>query len=260
MATRPPASSPLDRRLDLDSGDRLVLVLMGAQIGCLLAAYTIAKVLRDSMFLSTYGAGALPWGYVAVALAAVALIALEGRIGRRLPANRINEFTQYSAIGLSLAAALLAPSQPLWLPAVFYVWTGSQALLLVSHFWIAAIDAWDSQRARKIFPLLTGFGLVGGIAGGAFAAFHPERSGATLLLWTLCGLLVAFRVLSFAVALRVPQRPLVTQVAAGTSAWTTFRDSSFLRYLAATLGLAVVVSTLVDFQFKTMASPSVAAR
>ncbi len=243
----------LDRRLDLESGDRLVLVLMGGQIACLLAAYTIAKVLRDSMFLTAYGASALPWGYVAVAAAAIGLITFESRLARRLPANWVSGLTQSTAIALSAAAALLAPSHPPWLPAAFYIWTGSQTLLLVSHFWITALDAWDSQRARRIFPLLTGCGLLGGVAGGTFAGIFAGRRGETFLLWVLCGLLLAFRLLTLVLKARLPQRPLLTQVAAGTSQWSAFRDSTFLRYLAGALGLAVVVSTLVDFQFKALA-------
>ncbi len=250
---RLPLGERLDRRLDLEPGDRLVLVLMGGQVGCLLAGYTIAKVLRDSLFLTEYGAQALPWGYVAVAAAAIGLIALESRLSRRWGSSQVHGVTQTLAIGLSAAAAILASSAPWWLPAVFYVWTGSLTLLLVSHFWIAALDAWDSQRARLIFPLLTGCGLVGGIVGGAFAGFFAGGEGATFLLWALCGLLIAFRLLTLMLSARLPQRPLVTQVAAGTSPWKAFRESSFLRYLAAALGLAVVVSTLVDFQFKSLA-------
>ena len=243
----------LDKSLDLENGDRLVLFLMAGQILCLLGGYTVAKVLRDSMFVSAYGASALPWGYVAVALASVGLIALESKVSRRLPPGRLDALMQVAAIAFSAAAALLEPAQPGWLPAAFYVWTGSQALLLLSHFWISALDAWDSQRARRIFPLLTGAGLLGGIAGGAFAAWGAERLGATVLLWALCGTLVVVRGLSLWLSLKLPVRPLVTQGGAGTSRWKMLRDSAYLRYLAIALGLAVVVSTLVDFQFKYFA-------
>ncbi|MEO6462154.1 MAG: HEAT repeat domain-containing protein, partial [Candidatus Eisenbacteria bacterium] len=151
------------------------------------------------------------------------------------------------------AAALLEPAQLSWLPAAFYIWTGSQALLLLSHFWISALDAWDSQRARRIFPLLTGAGLVGGIAGGALAGWGVERLGATSLLWILCTVLVVVRILTLWLSVKLPVRPLVTQGGAGTSRWKLLQDSAYLRYLAIALGLAVVVATLVDFQFKYFA-------
>jgi AAA family ATP:ADP antiporter len=243
----------LDRRLDLEPGDRLVLVLMAGQIGFLFGGYTIAKVVRDALFISTYGPNALPWGYVAVALASAALIGLETRISRRLTRGTLADLNQYVAIAICALAATLDPLEPPWLPAVLYVWTGSQALLLLSHFWIGALDAWDSQRARTIFPLLTGFGLLGGIAGGAFAGWGAQFLGMSLLLWILCATLIAVRLLTIWLSVKLPVRPLNTQVASSTSRWRTFTDSSYLRTLAVALGLAVVVSTLVDFQFKVFA-------
>jgi ATP/ADP translocase/CRP-like cAMP-binding protein len=243
----------LDRRLDLEVGDRITLILMAGQILGLLGAYTTIKVLRDTLFISRYGANALPWGYVAVALAAVALIGLEARVSRRLNRGTVSDLNQYVAIGMCALAAALQPFEPAWLPALFYVWSGSQALLLLSHFWITALDAWDSQRARVIFPLLTGFGLLGGIAGGAFSGWGVESLGITRLLWITCALLVAVRLLTIWLSAKLPLRPLNTQVAAGTSRWRTFTGSAYLRTLAVVLGLAVVVSTLVDFQFKSFA-------
>jgi AAA family ATP:ADP antiporter len=252
MAAARPADW-LDRRLDLEPGDRLVFVLMCGQILCLMLAYTIAKVLRDSLFISTYGARALPWGYLGVAVAAVGLVALEGRLVRHLTTKQVADIAQYFAIAMSVGVALLAPAEPNWLAAAFYVWTGSQAILLISHVWIAALDAWDSQRARRIFPLLTGFGLLGGISGGAIAGVGVLHVGTVGLLWLVAGLLLALRVLSAWLSSLLPERPLVAQVAAGTSYWRTFRESTFLRHLALAGCLAVVVSTLVDFQFKALA-------
>ena len=243
----------LDRRLDLEPGDRLVLVLMAAQIGFLFGGYTIAKVVRDALFISTYGPNALPWGYVAVAVVSAALIGLETRVSRRLTRGTLADLNQYVAIAICAAAAMLDPLEPPWLPALLYVWTGSQAMILLSHFWISALDAWDSQRARTIFPLLTGFGLLGGIAGGAFAGWGAQFLGMSRLLWILCALLIAVRLLTIWLSVKVPVRPLNTQVASSTSRWRTFTDSPYLRTLAVALGLAVVVSTLVDFQFKVFA-------
>src|SRR5262245_4440855 len=138
----------LDRRLDLEPGDRVVFALMAGQVGLLLGAYTIAKVLRDSMFVSAYGASALPWGYLAVAAASIALLAAESRAVRFLSnARGLQTLSQWLAIGICAATALLERQRPPWLPAAFYVWTGSQAMLLLSQFWITALDAWDSQRA-----------------------------------------------------------------------------------------------------------------
>ncbi|MGH7724035.1 MAG: Npt1/Npt2 family nucleotide transporter, partial [Candidatus Eiseniibacteriota bacterium] len=251
MALSIPAT--IKRHFDLEPGEAAVLWLMGAQIATLLGAYTIVKVLRDSMFISSYGALALPYGYVAVALASLGLLALDARFARRLSGTTVADVGQYVAIAASLAAALLKSRGADWLPAVFYVWAGSQAMLLLSHFWIGALDVWDSRRARVLFPVLSGFGLLGGIAGGAFASWGASRIHTQGLLWVLFGLLVVVRGWSFLLARRVPSKPLIAQAAASAPRWKAFAESSYLRHLAAAVGLAVLISTLVDFQFKFLA-------
>src|SRR5207244_3534989 len=72
------------RRLGLEPRDVRTLALMGALVGVLMCAYTIAKVLRDALFLSEYGAFSLPYAYIAVAVASVGFVWLESRTALRL--------------------------------------------------------------------------------------------------------------------------------------------------------------------------------
>jgi ATP/ADP translocase len=226
---------------------------MSALVACLLGFYTIAKVLRDSMFMSEYGALALPYGYIAVAFSSLGYIWLEPRITRRFARASADAFSQLVAIGCSVAAALLFPLEKHWLAGAFYAWTGSQAMMLLSHFWVLALDVWDSRRARVLFPLLTGSGLLGGVGGGAFASWMQPRIGLDGLLWTVVALLVVARVLTRAFEGRRPPSPFVAQAGAGSSRMTLLLSSPYLRLLATALFLSVVVGTLVDFQFKYMA-------
>ena len=243
----------LVRRLDLEPGEGPLLLLMGALVACLLGFYTIAKVLRDSMFISQYGALALPYGYIAVAFVSLGYVWLEPRITRRFARGAADAFSQLVAIGCSVAAALLFPLEKHWLAGAFYVWTGSQAIMLLSHFWVLALDVWDSRRARVLFPLLTGSGLLGGVAGGAFASWMQPRIGLGGLLWTVVALLIVARVMTRAFEGRRPPSPFVAQAGAGSSRMKLLLSSPYLRLLATALFLSVVVATLVDFQFKYLA-------
>src|SRR6266478_521854 len=136
---------------------------MGALVGLLFCAYTVAKVQRDAIFLAEFGALALPYAYVSVALASVGFVWLEGRAARRYTRVGATRLNQYIAIGFSLTAAAVFPLQRHWTAAAFYLWTGSQAMILLPHFWVLALDVWDFRRARRLFPLFSAFGLVGGI-------------------------------------------------------------------------------------------------
>ena len=131
-----------------------------ALVAVLLCAYTIAKVLRDALFLAEFGALALPYAYLGVAVASVGFVWVESRVAGRFQRVGAGRFHLYLAITCSIAAALVFPHAPRVTTALFYVWTGSQAMMLLPHFWDLALDIWDSRRARLLFPLLAGSGLI----------------------------------------------------------------------------------------------------
>src|SRR5262245_11164729 len=238
------------RRLGLDAHEGRVLALMGALVAVLLCAYTVAKVLRDALFLAEYGAMALPYAYIGVALASVLFVWLESRLARRLTRGGSTHLSQYVAIACAILAALgYHPLRKLTV-AAFYLWTGSQAMMLLPHFWVLALEVWDSRRARRMFPLLSGRGLLGGIAGGALAAWVTPFVQRLGLLWILVGLLILAHGLTRALERHRGDRPSSTLAETTESGWAVFRRSSYIQVFAIALGLSVAVSTLVDFQFK----------
>ncbi len=248
----PPARAdwnPL-RHLELGPGEGALFGLLALLVGSLFAGYTVAKVLRDSMFLHEYGATALPWGYLGVALASIAIVAVDARVTARLARAGTAALGQTVALALSIAFAALYPFHKHLVAGLFYVWAGSQAMMLMSYFWLLALELWDSRRAQAILPMFSGAGLLGGVVGGGFANWAVGRIGIDGLLWALAIVLLAVRIITTVLDRRLPVRPFLTQAAAGTSWVSIVRKSKFLRYLAGTLALSVAVSTLVDFQFK----------
>ena len=242
--------NPLLRFLRLEPGEGGLTFALAFLMATLFGGYTIAKVLRDSMFISEFGAANLPWGYVAVAIASVAIVTLESRLTLRLSRTQSTALGQTIAIACAIVLAGAYDWNRHWVAGAFYVWAGSQALMLLSYFWLLALELWDSRRAQVILPLFSGAGLVGGVLGGAFANWAVGRVGIAGLLWVLAGLLVVARALTALLDRQLPGRPFLAHAGSGSSPLEILRHSSFLRYLAATLALSVVVSTLVDFQFK----------
>lgn len=242
----------LSRHLDLERQERALVAQMGLLVALLLGGYTIAKVLRDSLFIAEYGARALPYGYVAVALASVGLVRLEPFVVRYLPRVSVVTVSQLLAIACSVAAALVFPLERQWLPAAFYIWAGSQGIMLVAQFWMMALEVCDARRARRLFPVLAGCGLAGGVAGGAFANIATPYLGIGGLLWGLSGVLVLVRGLTAHLSAQRRFKSLAMP-SAGESRLRLIVRSPLLRYLVASFGLSVISSTLVDFQFKQLA-------
>ena len=238
----------LARQLGLESDEGHRLVLMGGLVGILCCAYTIAKVARDALFLAEFGALALPYAYVCVAVATALLLLLEGWWAGRHSLVRTRGFHQYVAIACSVAAALAYPHAHRWTTALFYVWTGSQAMMLLPHFWVLALDLWDSRQARRVFPLLAGCGLLGGLAGGALAGWTTPLVQRVGLLWMLPVFLLAARALTAHLEHQRVQRPRPRELS--SSPWKIIRGSPYVMILVTALALSVIVGTLVDFQFK----------
>jgi ATP/ADP translocase len=240
----------LARRLNLEEDERRLFFWMGLLVATLFGAYTIAKALRDALFLSEFGALALPYGYIGVAVAAAGFVWLESRVSLRFQRVGATRFNQYAAIGFSILAASVFPIARRATTAVFYVWAGSQAMMLLPHFWALALDVWDSRRARSVFPLLAGCGLIGGLTGGAFAAWATPIVKRDGLMWTVSALLIVSHLLTRVIERHRARRPGPSEVSHTVSHWEIIRRSSYLKILAAALALSVIVSTLVDFQFK----------
>ncbi len=245
---RPFASMTRGLGLEPEEGRRLWL--MGALVAVLLCAYTIAKVLRDALFLAQFGALALPYAYLGVALASAGFVWLETAIAHRFTRAGATHFTQYFAIACSVVAALVYPHQPRWTTALFYAWTGSQAMMLLPHFWLLALDGWDSRRARRVFPLLAGCGLLGGLAGGGFAGWTNPLVQRVGLMWTLPPLLLLAHALTRAVEARRARLRPAEETPSTVSPWKIIGRSRYLQVFVVVLALSVIVGTLVDFQFK----------
>src|SRR5689334_1811543 len=135
----PSGRSPL-RLLGLEPGEGGLTLLLALLIGSLFCGYTVAKVLRDAMFMNEYGATNLPWGYVAVAVASIAVVALEARITAKLARAGATAFGQFLAIACAILFAALYPFQKHLVAGLFYIWAGSQALMVLSYFWLLALE------------------------------------------------------------------------------------------------------------------------
>src|SRR5204863_5868401 len=180
----------------------------------------------------------------------VGFVWLEARMMRRFSRAGAMWFHQVSTVAITLLAALLFPRFRHWTSAWFYLWTGSQAMILLPHFWVLALDVWDSRRARRVFPLLAGCGLLGGLAGGAYAGWATRIVHRNGLIWTAGGLLLVAHLLTRIVETHRVRRPGPAEIAAAGSRWDIIRGSRYIKVLVVALGLSVMASTLVDFQFK----------
>ncbi len=153
----------------------------------IIAAFTLGKIARDTLFLLELPAAYLPFLYVAMAaLAALATAAL-GRL--RQASAKLRLSLVLAATGLSLLLFVVWFRSGGGAPAVaFYLWTGVYGLGLVAEFWLLANERIDSRQARRLFGPIGAGGVLGGlVAAAAATAIAPLID----TLWLLGGGLLA---------------------------------------------------------------------
>ena len=164
----------LRKPLGLVDADLAPLGLLGALHLLLAGAHSLSDIGATSLVVAHLGADVLPQLYVAAALllAGIGLLAIP--LIDRLNRARLLRWTL-----LVLATVLaLIHHQGERAPGLFY-----RALYLLSYlmqsllflqFWLIAADVCDLRQAKRLFPLLLGCSLAGGLLASAAASVLPR--------------------------------------------------------------------------------------
>ena len=189
---------------------------------------------------------------------------LYGRLARILDLSRLIKGTSAVLIGCLLLLRWLLALEIWWIYYAFYVWVGIYGILTTSQFWLFANSVLDSAQAKRVFGVVNLGGILGAIVGGETASFLVgvvEVSTRDLLLFC-AGFLALSTVLlnriggrggaagqtvPAAAPLQEPVRNSLREVRA------MFRSHRHLAGIGGLLSLTMLVATLVDFQFKTVA-------
>ncbi len=242
---------------------RLAAVLFSGY-GLIVLTYFFLKPARDSLFLVGPGPHNLPVVFVLIALVALPVTLIYGRLARVLDLNRMIMGTSAVLIGCLLLLHWLLALEISWIYYAFYIWVDIFGILTTSQFWLFANSVLNSAQAKRIFAVVNLGGILGAIIGGESAGFLvgvveiPTRD----LLLFCAGFLTLSTILlnragrlarppgrtpATAAPLQEPVRNSLREVR------SMLRDHRHLAGIGGLLFLSAVVATLVVFQFKTVA-------
>lgn len=253
------------RLLDVRSGDVARIGFMAAFLFFLLAANNVIKIVRDSLFLSRFPITQLPYVYLMTALLAGAAISIYSRYTSRLSLSQIILGSHAFIISNVIVFWFLIAFYDLgWILYAFYIWSGIVGLVVVAQFWTLANDMFTPRDGKRLFGILTAAGTLGGLIGGLGANGAVNfLFGTRHLLWLIVVLFAgAFGVVWFAVRERERvvgathrEGAAVTEIQArdANGVVGTLRGSGYLQTIAALIFVSVIVSTLIDYQFKAAA-------
>ncbi len=271
LRRRERGSSVRDRFFPVNPGEGKLVALVFAYFFLITAPHTIIKTLRTTDLLVKMGVGGLPLAYLSAAVATGLFVFLFSRLRLRI-SNRgliTASLVAFAATGLLFQAVLETDfgRRSEVLPYLYWTWASVLIIVLMTHFWMAVNDLLNPREGRRLIGLLCNGGVLGGVLGGLMAGFLTRSRHAGLLLPLACALLFAcVFVVRALFALRPPGRdqaspqpPLVGQPASVRGAgfranWDTVRKNSYLVKISALAAAAVIVSTLVDFQFLSAAT------
>ena len=181
MNDRHPAASlpkaPADRKLgpverflrlftDIRSGEGATALLLALNIFLIFVAYSIMKVLREVLVLSTSGVEGKAVSSAGQALVLLGAVPLYGAIASRVPRRRlINIVTGFFVVCLGVFYALYTLEVAIGI--AFYIWLGIFSVMVIAQFWAFANDVYTTDEGKRLFPMV-GFGSASGAVVGAW--------------------------------------------------------------------------------------------
>lgn len=251
--------------LDIRPGEATRIGFMAAFLFFLLAANNVIKIVRDALFLSRFPITQLPYVYLLAAVAAGVIIGIYSRYASRLSLFQIILGSHVFIISNVIIFWLLIVLYDFgWVLYAFYIWSAVVGLIAVAQFWMLANGLFTPRDGKRLFGILTAAGTLGGMLGGFGATLAVSLLFDTRqLLWFVVALFAgAFGVIWLAAKDRESARAAndgakmpshETGEQEGGGVVRTLRSSRYLQIIAALIFLSVIVSTLIDYQFKAAA-------
>ena len=229
----------------------------------LIAANNLIKIVRDSVFLGHHSVSELPYLYILVALVAGTIVALYSKLTANFSLRRLILTTNCIILSnLTFFWVLLTYFDPGWSHYAFYVWSAIAGAIAVAQAWTYANEIFTSTEGERVFGLIAAGGTIGGAAAAFGAAWAVGQTVDTNnLLWFVAALFSAASALLFwadrklqgkyGSESRKPQMQIERRSLSGLAA--VLGDSLYIKTMALLILLSVIVSTLIDFEFKAAA-------
>ncbi|MBL9005475.1 MAG: MFS transporter [Myxococcales bacterium] len=156
---------------------------------CLLSGYYVLRPVRDEMGILG-GIKNLPWMFSATFVGMLATLPIFGLAAARWPRSKLVPGVYFFVISnlLVFFVAMYAGYRPAVVAKVFFVWLSVVNYFIVSVFWSFMSDLYESEQAKRLFPVIAAGGSVGAIVGPAITAALVKHIGIASLFLVSAGL------------------------------------------------------------------------
>ena len=226
--------------------------------------YIIIAV-KKSLFLTNLTNKRLPYAYLLTAI----LVGFAVSINSRL-LQKVNRTVYVSlALGFFIGSTFLfwvffQQQKPWpWIYLLFWSWADIFMVTAITQFWIFINDLFEPREAKRRVGFFVSGGLLGGIGGSLVARFLARPLGTENLILACPVLLALCIVIVFAVKRYSPKQ---AREEAGSlpdqkkekigyiQSFLLLKKNRYLLLLSGIMVTSMAVSTLVDFQFNSIAN------
>jgi AAA family ATP:ADP antiporter len=254
----------LKKAFDIRDGEGKRALLMQLNIFLIIFTLFVVKPTATGLFLGEIGVEQLPLAFLLVAGLAIIVSTVYNRFLGQAPLNRIILITLLSSVALFIFFGILLqiPGIGNWVYFGFYLWVSIFGVLTASQFWILANVVFNVREAKRLFGFIGAGAIASGILGGYFTTFAAEWLGSEQMPFVGAGLLFLCVPNVIYIWKKYVQSTQSTfqrrrKITKTERPLRLIRKSSHLTFLAAIVGISVIVARLVDYQFNAIASQKI---
>ncbi|MHA7056945.1 Npt1/Npt2 family nucleotide transporter [Aquimarina sp. M1] len=255
------------KAFDIRDGEIFISFLMQLYIFIIITVLLIVKPTVNALFLSNLGASHLPYGYLLVALIAVVSSYFYNRAIQKFSIKNVAIFSliTFGVSFLVLSALLYYTVINAWVLYFFYTAVSLFAVLATSQFWILANLVYNVREAKRLFGFIGAGAIAGGVFGGYLTSILAPYVGNRTLIFIASILIVScipilqivWRIRVHKLNVYIRKQRKEEKVSGYRSSFHLILKSKHLSYLAAIVGVGVIVAKLVDFQFSDFANAAI---
>jgi ATP/ADP translocase/HEAT repeat protein len=247
--------------------ERSVALLMALYNYLLLITFYLLKPVRDSLFLAERGASELPFVFILTTAVIIPVAGFHTRAGRAYDLGRLIDSVSVLLVINIVALRWLITLDAAWVTYVLYAWVSIYGVLVTSQFWLFANAMFTPAQAKRVFALLSLGAILGAVTGGEITGLFIEQFGihSHNLLWIAAALLAASIGLVKYIrhhnaawldrnGSEVEEDHQTFEELGLKTAFDALRGSHHLLIVVGVIALTVLTTTIVDFQFKTLAA------
>ncbi|MBT4308343.1 MAG: cyclic nucleotide-binding domain-containing protein [Candidatus Marinimicrobia bacterium] len=214
----------------------------------------VAKTARDAYFLSRFDKSILPLMFLAVAIFIAPILTYYTMLSKKLAPRVL--FTMTCAI-FAGSLILVQPMITGFVIPVVYIWVEVVVGIMLIQFWTFAGDSFEPQQAKRLFSIIAGGGSFAVMIIGMNLKPFVNAFGTDELLFLAAGFLglaAFFGLTAMQYFKKEPAKKGVVKPAKKEKTKKKQKRDPFIVGIGTIIALSAVVTTLVDYQFKMIAS------